>query len=259
MNVLMEYECRVALDGYEVITFELPPGSPWTVLQPRSKQTRRFDLFEESSDAFLEFAQTELSEDGIKAFADHYGLLEGQDPLTLDPEWFANEGLKDLGLALDDTARPKPGQLQPHRDDLSWARDISDMYQAVKLWEMSVSTGDFSEIIRRVQNRHLSFWLSRLSRDGVSVELLLKKDPLSGSARLCIRPYSLLGALWAQFALAIDGGANLGACKQCGKWFMLEAGRGRSGRSDKEYCSDACRMRAYRKRKSSRQPAGARC
>jgi hypothetical protein len=245
MNVLVEYECQVSQDGYEVIIFELPPGSPWRVLQPRSERTKRFDLFEESSDAFLEFAQTPINEDGIKAFADNYGLLEGQHPLTLNAEWFANEGLKDLGLAL---AQPKPGQLPSPRDTLSWARDILDMRQAVELWEMSKSTGDFSEIIRRMQNRHFSFGFFR---DGVSVELLLKNDPVSGSARLCIRPYSLLRALWAQFVLAIDGGGNLGACLQCGKWFMLEAGRGRSGRSDKEYCSNACRQRAYRERKAS--------
>jgi hypothetical protein len=83
---------------------------------------------------------------------------------------------------------------------------------------------------------------------GVPVELLLKEDPLSGSARLCIRPRSLINALWAQFLLAIDGNVNLGACVQCRKWFTLEPGR---GRSDKEYCSNACRMRAYRKRKVS--------
>jgi hypothetical protein len=35
----------------------------------------------------------------------------------------------------------------------------------------------------------------------------------------------------------------------CRKWFTIEEGQ---GRSDKQYCSNACRMRAYRKRKASR-------
>jgi hypothetical protein len=83
---------------------------------------------------------------------------------------------------------------------------------------------------------------------GVAVNLRLKENPLSASASLCIRPYSLLHALWAQLFLAIDGNLNLRTCVQCRKWFTLEAGR---GRSDKEYCSSACRMRAYRKRKLS--------
>jgi hypothetical protein len=84
--------------------------------------------------------------------------------------------------------------------------------------------------------------------DGASVELLLKKDPLSASPKLCIRPVTFQEALWAQFVLAIDGNVNLRACVQCRKWFTLEAGR---GRPDKKYCSNACRMRAYRKRKGS--------
>jgi hypothetical protein len=81
----------------------------------------------------------------------------------------------------------------------------------------------------------------------VGASVLLKKDPLSSGARLCIRPPDLRSALWAQLALAIDGHINLRSCVECRSWFTLEAGR---GRSDKEYCSNACRMRAYRKRKS---------
>jgi hypothetical protein len=84
--------------------------------------------------------------------------------------------------------------------------------------------------------------------EGVPLELLLKKDPLSNSARLCIHPRSLWNALWVELLLAIDGNQNLRACVQRRKWFTLEAGQ---GRSDKEYCSNACRMRAYRKRKGT--------
>jgi hypothetical protein len=86
---------------------------------------------------------------------------------------------------------------------------------------------------------------------GVPVGLLLKKDPLSASPKLCIRPASLWQALWAQLVLAIDGNLNLRACVQCRKWFTLEAGK---GRSDKEYCTNACRMRAYRRRKAGDEP-----
>jgi hypothetical protein len=245
MSALLEYECRVPRDGYEVITIEVPVSpvlnEKRTVLQPRSERTERFDLFK-SPDAFLEFAQTPLT-DGIKAFADRYGPLEVQRRESELADWLEDDGVKDLGLALDDTVEPKPVPL--HRDLLSWARNIREMRRAVELWEMSKSTGDFSKIVRRVNKGLVQ---SGVLTDGVSVELLLKRDPSSGSARLCIRPYSLLRALWAQLVVAIDGGANLGACVKCGNWFMFEAGR---GRSDKAYCSNACRQRAYRDRKSS--------
>jgi hypothetical protein len=116
------------------------------------------------------------------------------------------------------------------------------MRSRVEIWNMSMRTGDFSKIIRAVQRNPI-----REEYRGWPVDLLLKEDPL-GSPRLCIRPQNLSDALNAQFLLAIDGNLNLRGCKVCRKWFTLEAGR---GRSDKEYCSDACRMRAYRKRKGS--------
>jgi len=263
MSALLEYECQVPRDGYEVITIEVPVPKDeddassrviiekWRVLQPRSERTRHFDLFKVSSCAFLEFAQMPATEDGIKDFADRYGPLEPDkvkrrrtlverltvgDLLEFDGESF--------DLALGDNAQllePETERRPFGRDIDWWSTRIRDMHRAVELWEMSKSTGNFSKIIRRVQKNFMH-------PDGASVQLLLKEDPSSASARLCIRPHSLLHALWAQLVLAIDGKLNLRACVQCRKWFTLEAGR---GRSDKEYCSNACRMRAYRKRKGS--------
>jgi hypothetical protein len=127
------------------------------------------------------------------------------------------------------------------------------MKKTVELWKRSKMTGDFGQLIRMRDAILRPLTLERDVGPGVTVKLLLKEDPLSASARLCIRPDSLLTALYSQLLLAIDGNLNLRACVECRKWFTLEAGR---GRSDKEYCSDACRMRAYRKRKGgARDPA----
>jgi hypothetical protein len=46
---------------------------------------------------------------------------------------------------------------------------------------------------------------------------------------------------------AIDGSESLQNCVECERWFTISAGQ---GRSDKAYCSNACRMQAYRKRKA---------
>jgi hypothetical protein len=127
----------------------------------------------------------------------------------------------------------------------AWFGNIRWMRRTVELWGKSKVTGDFSRVISEVR---LSFEIGDEKISGVPVGLILKKDPLSASPKLCIRPVSLQQALWAQLVLAIDGNLNLRSCVQCRKWFTLEAGR---GRSDKEYCSNACRMRAYRKRKDS--------
>ena len=219
MSALLEYECRVSVGGYDVITIEDPswPGKKIRVLHPRSKRTRRFDLFEFNSSAFLEFAQTPLTEDRVKDFADRYGLLSN------DPDEFDHEWGRDISL---------------------WFANIRRMRRHVELWWKSRVTGDFSRIIRELRR---SFTID-LTRTGVPVALLLKQDRLSASPNLCIRPVTFQEALWTQLVLEIDGGRNLYTCLQCRKWFRLEAKR---GRSDKKYCSNACRMRAYRKRKGS--------
>lgn len=66
-----------------------------------------------------------------------------------------------------------------------------------------------------------------------------------------ITPECLLDFLWLQFATAIAGGVRYQSCVECGAWFIVAPGR---GREDKKFCSDACRMRAYRNRKSQRSP-----
>jgi hypothetical protein len=245
MSPLLEFDCQVPVGGYEVITVEKPYTEDddtltlggvvvgvekWRILQPRSERTRRFDLFKANSSAFLEFAQTPATEDGIKAFADRYGPLFPDRP----------EGFHSYGRHID-----------------RWFRPIRSMHQLVELWKVSRRTGDFSKITRAVRavqigvletDFELGMEFLEFFKPAAQIELFLKEDPLSGSPRLCIRPRNLAQALWAQLLMAIDGNVNSGACVQCRKWFTLEAGR---GRSDKEYCSNACRMRAYRKRKVS--------
>jgi hypothetical protein len=287
MNALVEYECQVPQDGYEVITIErqqrlgkdhfegpLKHSSVFIVesrvLQPRSERIRRVNLFKDCSGAFLEFAQTPANEhgvateDGIKVFADRYGPLQpdvrpfvslskrivrAEIEQLRGQGWTGKQIAAQLGvspatvrrwLGLDTSRAILPKSFSSPilgREIAWWRLQITNMRGAVKLWEMSKSTADFSGF--------------GTDTPGTTVQVFLKKDPLSGSARLCIRPPSLLHALWAQLVVAIDGGGNLGACVQCGKWFMIEVGKGRSGRSDKQYCSDACRQRAYRERKSS--------
>jgi hypothetical protein len=248
MSALLEYECQVPVDGYEIITIEIDEPEPdpedddpptvvvfgkERILQPRSERTRRFDLFKHGSSVFLEFAQTPATPEGIREFADRYGLL-----------WPDYSG----GKCFSNGERVK-SFVSGSRSIFTWRSIIEEMRRTVELWNKAMMIGNFSKIIRAVQKRESLLDPTSLVFGGAAeFKLLLKEDPLSGGARLCLRPGNLLHALWAQFILAIDGNANLSACVQCRKWFTIEAGR---GRSDKAYCSNACRMRAYRKRKSS--------
>ena len=63
---------------------------------------------------------------------------------------------------------------------------------------------------------------------------------------LCIEPNGLIGAIWLQFALAIDGSKDFRRCAVCRTWYACSTGQAKARRT---YCSDACKMRAYRNRK----------
>jgi hypothetical protein len=63
---------------------------------------------------------------------------------------------------------------------------------------------------------------------------------------LAITPTTLIGFLWLQCAKAIEGNISHRRCDDCGKWFALG---GRSGRSDKRYCSGTCKARSHRMKK----------
>jgi hypothetical protein len=64
---------------------------------------------------------------------------------------------------------------------------------------------------------------------------------------LYIVPDGLIGALWLQFARAVERDARFRECPECGTWFEVAPGR---GRTDKQFCSNACRTKAYRKRQA---------
>lgn len=87
---------------------------------------------------------------------------------------------------------------------------------------------------------------------GVSIELdrhavrVMLDQVAERSAALRIGPATLLGALWLQFALAIDGNREYRSCTTCGRFYELDPAVARTNRL---YCTDACRMKAYRDRK----------
>jgi hypothetical protein len=62
-----------------------------------------------------------------------------------------------------------------------------------------------------------------------------------------VKPDSLLSYLWYQFSCAIHANTIYQACPACGCWLELTPG---VNRKDRVFCSNVCRMRAYRQRKT---------
>lgn len=89
--------------------------------------------------------------------------------------------------------------------------------------------------VQRVINEHLEPRASPL----------LSWDVRQQRSRLQVKPGGLIGALWLQFAQAVHGKTEFRSCRECGKWFQIHPDIARTNRA---FCSSACRSKAYRKR-----------
>jgi hypothetical protein len=93
--------------------------------------------------------------------------------------------------------------------------------------------------LQRLVNRHLAEFAScpQLEWD-------------NGNLYVFIQPRSLIGAMWLQFALAVDGDRKYRVCPGCGRWFEVGGGQ---RRTDAETCSVTCRQRRKRNLERSKR------
>lgn len=89
--------------------------------------------------------------------------------------------------------------------------------------------------VRQTVNSHL---------DGAASARIVRSDSPTG-ATLAFVPSSLIGAIWLQFAETIAQNKTFRRCQECGAWFETS---GQGTRTSRQFCSNACRVRAYRNR-----------
>jgi hypothetical protein len=80
-------------------------------------------------------------------------------------------------------------------------------------------------------------------------------DQDRGHMTLRIVPETLIGAMWFQCARVLTLNPVFRACKQCGRWFELGPD---TRRKQSIYCSDRCKVAAYRAKKANRDVAAGR-
>jgi hypothetical protein len=179
----------------------------------------------EDSALFKTFAEVDYRDRAaISEFARKHG------DLGLPPEHQA--------VALRDKSGRVSGVHSAHGEShFAWALEICRMREAVGLSEQGHSV----ERLRRLKwlcDRHLHHVAGRLSfSDG-------------GEPRLAIAPINLISAMWLQLALALTGGKRFVACKFCRRVFEISTDQ-TGFRSDREFCSMACKTKDYRHRKRS--------
>jgi hypothetical protein len=151
----------------------------------------------------------------ILSLAGRYGLLTVSIPRTPAPGQIVKA----------DVLPPEPVEI--------WRKEIQALRAYVELWD-STAGGQESATASERLNRAISEHLAR-------VPFHLK---ISGQGlRYC--PVNLSAALWQRFAAEVAGLIHPVRCAvpNCGRWFL----RGTAARSDKRFCSNACKNRAFRR------------
>lgn len=238
---------------------------------------------------FREFANLPLTEEGILSFADEWGQLLTSPDLgdDADEQESGEEGLitaanSSSWLQPGDTTDQWFSQISTMKAlvrvwDLIRSGDeagLASVMKAERMGEMETVGVDFKEVPyphlpcfvnhedmpglhRRLRSGHLREFAKLGLYDFVNRNFENQCSPWIGPDRetgepvIRLTPQNLQAALWLQFADAIAGGErNRRQCRQCKRYFdVSEPGEGRRSRSDKAWCSAACRAAAYRERR----------
>lgn len=237
---------------------------------------RRYFPLREYSCLFRIFAETTADSDGIIGFANRFGLLGlGMDGApgrsrpfagTAEPRsaWLGEMGAMKSAVGLWDMVSAGRSEdieayLRPviHHADIL-ATDRGSISSGISQTDVKFNPGELRwyrtnpEIIalfaageyqaialRRVQaivNERLG---SRVS------PRILWEDPRKREWGMYFVPHSLIGAIWTQFAQAITENRDYRRCRQCDTWFEIDHYKARTNRY---FCSNACRSKAYRER-----------
>ena len=217
-------------------------------------------------------AATPPTEEGILRFANSYGplgsiqqvgtLLLGQARATDAPtrEAFGLWALaiRELALASDvsqmleeDDTNGLSGVFSQVTPDLVGGgkaiirgRDSSMPCSAEEEEVTTETVGAGSSDIMKIARLYLSEAVTNHLSGKMTVTVEWNRE--SGSWHPIMAPCSLETALWLQLAIDLSSRGKLQQCKECGVWFPVGAGK---ARSDRRYCSPACRTRASRSRR----------
>jgi hypothetical protein len=230
----IEFETRVSAQGYRWNgrgrERRLVPISTkaWYKLQPLREHTGLFRLF----------GDTATTERAVKAFAEKFGLLFGGEMREGDAgeklaDWASEIAALRLAIGLagahgPEQARKSIREAIDSKVLIDFEPEILRDFGATPLW-----------LLRNLANRRL---------DKYATAIVLT-SPDARQLNLALFPRNLVGALWLQLLQAVEGGVKFRHCVGCGEVF--EVSRGPTGkRADAKYHSPACKLAAFRRRRS---------
>jgi hypothetical protein len=205
---------------------------------------------------FRDFGLLNATETAIAEFADRNGLLGGVRPDTFSqiPEPFSLWAgqIRAMKAAIDLKELLRRKDAESLGSWIAWESDGAGNVFVYATWaggkELISSSRVGVDILEQFPTGDLlgparSFLESLVNRNVAERVQFRLRHHESGNASLASWPRNLLGALWLQFA-EYHAGKELRWCVECTKCFAIRE----RARSDVQYCSVACRNRAYRKR-----------
>jgi hypothetical protein len=236
------------------------------------------------SGLFRNFAATDPSLDAIKSFAERFGLLGGnlrkrivlydqgrggKHPMGFGEhvdDW--TKEIMVMRLAVDLWESARQGDTDHLERMISWAPEGSqvriDTHPELQLGQLPQEPAYVHRAVIADERLDPEILARFVPGDPIGPALhcmqslinehlhhraspRLLWEPNRDRLGLYIVPEGLIGALWLQFARAVERDARFRQCTECTTWFEVAPGR---GRTDKQFCSTACRTRAYRKRQA---------
>lgn len=216
---LITFECSKCRDGYRVITKPAPIKTDRArrayYLVAASDRFERYSPLEHFPALFANFVETPADPEGHCHFANNFGLISSS------PDGNTTEEMV-----------------------LTLLNEQKAMKQAVTAFEMGEKQKLVTQLHKRNNDAVKYGPLVMPGSSGLAqLELRLGE---SGEFETIIVPSSLLQAMWVQFVLHAASGAHLFRCERCRKPFVVGAGTKR--RSTSKYCSNACKLAAFKTR-----------
>src|ERR1035441_8390476 len=276
---LTEFTWRVPKNGFRWCTASTEHSTPHRVLGARPTPGRflvsaipdthlqpgtEYPPLLTHTGLFKQLADTPATEEGILQFANKYGHLGGVASVPIavpgEPDTSSGEPFEEWKvsiLRLRDIVLTWEAAHEPNKEILSayirWEpggvfyRSVGDatLIASETAAELMArfTPGDLVMPAMYIVQRRIN---ERLSEYGVTPKLLWNRS--EGGLVLRLSAHSLIGAIWLQFAKAVEGNKEYKQCQnaRCRRW--IEVGGNRTARSDKKFCSPSCKSDAHRRK-----------
>jgi hypothetical protein len=178
----------------------------------------------------------------IRAVADVLSAIQTEDVTTLK-QWF---------IVTNNGARYE------RQDPVTWHSSCLVTLEGQLreyLWTWATKADSDAEMLLRIARgwaqHEINEAIGGSKQPGTNSSLRVVFDQERDRMTIRIVPETLIGAMWFQCARVLTQNPTFRACKHCGKWFELSPD---TRRKQAIYCSDRCKVAAYRAKKSRLEP-----